>query len=193
MKWSRPCLRVIVVCMKFLSPRYYQRRGLMYSFEPTEEQQMLIEAVGKYASNDLRTAAREAEEGGELPRKLVSKGWEIGLLQASIPEAYGGFGERSAVTGVLAVEEMAFGDLAGTLAVMTPSIFATPILLAGSEEQKQIYLPKTIEREWAPYTAALIEYAFDFDPNALKTTATLSGEEYVLTGEKAFVPFAKEA
>jgi len=165
----------------------------MYSFDPTEEQQMLVEAVGKYAVNDLRTAAREAEESRELPKKLVSKGWEIGLLQASIPEAYGGFGERNAVTGVLAVEEMAFGDLAGTLAVMTPSLFATPILLAGSEEQKQTYLPKVIEGEWGPYTAALIEYAFDFDPSALKTTATLQGGEYVLSGEKAFVPFAKEA
>src|SRR5215213_10958520 len=115
--------------MKFLSPRYCRRRGFMYSFEPTEEQQMLVEAVGKYATNDLRTAARESEEGGDLPKKLLSKGWEIGLLQASVPESYGGFGERNAVTGVLAVEEMAFGDLAGALAVMTPSLFATPILL----------------------------------------------------------------
>ena len=165
----------------------------MYSFEPTEEQQMLVEAVGKYAVNNLRAAAREAEEGGELSKKLVSKGWEIGLLQASIPESYGGFGERSAVTGVLAVEEMAFGDLAGALAVLTPSLFGTPILLAGSEEQKQDYLPRVIEGGWSPYSAALIEYAFDFDPNALKTTASLQGEEYVLHGEKAFVPFAKDA
>lgn len=165
----------------------------MYSFEPTEEQQMLVEAVGKYAVNDLRSAARDAEEGGELPDKLVRRGWELGLLQASIPEDYGGFGERSAVTGVLAVEAMAFGDLAGALAVLTPSLFATPILLAGSEEQKQTYLPKVIEGEWSPYTAALIEYAFDFDPNALKTTASLQGDVYVLNGEKAFVPFAKDA
>ena len=40
----------------------------MYSFEPTEEQQMLMGAVGKYAANDLRTAAREAEESGGLPK-----------------------------------------------------------------------------------------------------------------------------
>jgi acyl-CoA dehydrogenase len=165
----------------------------MYSFDPTEEQQMLIDAVNKYAMNDLRIAAREAEESRELPKKLVSKGWELGLLQASVPEAYGGFGERSAVTGVLAVEEMAFGDLAGTLAVMTPSLFATPIMLAGTEEQKNEYLPKIIEGDWVPYTAALIEYAIDFDPLDLKTTATLKGEEYVLNGEKAFVPFAKGA
>jgi alkylation response protein AidB-like acyl-CoA dehydrogenase len=154
---------------------------------------MLIEAVGKYASNDLRPAAHEAEEDGELPKRLVNKGWEIGLLQASIPESYGGFGERSAVTVVLAVEQMAFGDLAGTLAVLTPSLFAMPILLAGSEEQKQTYLPMVIEGEWSPYTTALIEYTFDFDPNTLKTTATPNGEDYVLNGEKASVPFAKDA
>ena len=165
----------------------------MYSFDPTEEQQMLIEAVNKYAFNDLRAAAHDAEENRELPKKLVSKGWELGLLQASIPESYGGFGERSVVTGVLAVEEMAFGDLAGTLAVMTPSLFATPILIGGSDGQRQEYLPKVIEGDWSPYTAALIEYAFDFDPNDLKTIAGLKGEEYVLNGEKAFVPFAKNA
>ena len=165
----------------------------MYSFEPTEEQQMLIDAVGKYANNDLRGAARDAEESSELPKRLVNRGWEIGLLQASIPEAYGGFGERSAVTGALALEEMAFGDLAGTMAVLTPSLFAIPILLAGSEEQKQTYLSKVIEGEWSPFPAALIEYVFDFDPTDLKTKAMRKGEEYALHGEKAFVPFAKDA
>jgi len=165
----------------------------MYSFEPNEEQQMLVEAVGRYAGTDLRSAAHDAEENRELPGKLVSKGWELGVLQASIPEAYGGFGDRSAVTGALAAEELAFGDLAGALTVMTPSLFAVPILLAGSEEQKQGYLPRVIEGDWQPYTAALIEYAFDFDPNDLRTTARRDGAEYILDGEKAFVPFARDA
>ena len=165
----------------------------MYSFEPNEEQQMLIDAVNKYAENDLRPNAHEAEESKSLSNKLINKGWELGLLQASIPESYGGFGERNAVTNVLALEEMAYGDLASTLAVQTPSLFATPILLAGSEEQKKNYLPKIIQGEWSPYTAALIEMSFDFDPNALKTTAEMNQDEIKLTGEKVFVPFAKEA
>jgi alkylation response protein AidB-like acyl-CoA dehydrogenase len=165
----------------------------MYSFEPNEEQQMLIDAVGKYAENDLRPAAHDAEENHKLPKKLISKGWELGFLQASTPEAYGGFGDRSAVTGVLALEEMAFGDLAGALAVLTPSLFATPILLGGSEEQKQEYLPKIVGGDWAPYTAALMEMSFDFDANALKTVAKAEGGQYLLSGEKIFVPFAKDA
>jgi acyl-CoA dehydrogenase len=165
----------------------------MYSFEPTEEQKMLIDAVSRYATSDLRKAAHDAEENKELPPKLVSKGWELGVLQASIPEAYGGFGERSAVTGALAAEELACGDLAGAFAVGTPGLFALPILLAGSEEQKKQYLPAVIEADWRPYTAALIEPTFDFDPNELKTTAKLEGSEFVLNGEKTFVPYADKA
>jgi alkylation response protein AidB-like acyl-CoA dehydrogenase len=165
----------------------------MYAFEPTEEQQMLIEAVARYASADLRPAAHDAEEGLGFPAKLIDKGWELGLLQASIPEAYGGFGERQPVTGALVVEELAFGDLAGALAVLTPSLFALPVLLGGTESQKTEHLPKLVEGKWTPYTAALVEYAYDFDPNDLRTAAARSGDGYVLNGEKAFVPFAGEA
>ncbi len=165
----------------------------MYSFEPTEEQKMLIDAVSRYATSDLRKAAHDAEENKELPPKLISKGWELGILQASIPETYGGFGERSAVTGALAAEELACGDLAGALAVGAPGLFALPILLAGSEEQKKQYLPSIIEADWKPYSAALIEPTFDFDPNQLKTTAKPEGDGYILTGEKTLVPFADKA
>jgi len=165
----------------------------MYSFEPSEEQKMLIDAVSRYATSDLRPAAHDAEENKELPPKLISKGWELGVLQASIPEAYGGFGERSAVTGVLAAEAMAYGDLAGALAVGIPGLFALPVLLIGSEEQKKRYLPPVIEADWRAYTAALIEPSFDFDPNDLKTTAIAKGEDYILNGEKTFVPFAANA
>jgi acyl-CoA dehydrogenase len=165
----------------------------MYSFEPSDEQKMLIDAVSRYAISDLRKAAHDAEENKVLPPKLISKGWELGVLQASIPEAYGGFGDRSAVTGALATEELAYGDLAGALAVGTPGLYALSILLAGNEEQKKQYLPPVIEGDWKPYTAALIEPSFDFDPNDLKTIAKAESGDYVLTGEKTLVPFASTA
>jgi len=165
----------------------------MYSFQPSEEQQMLVGAIKRYALDDLRAAARDADEEGRLPPELIEKGWELGYLQASIPEAYTGFGERSAVTGVLAAEEMAYGDLSGALAVMTPGLYTTPILLAGSENQKKELIPPVIEMEWKPYTAALMEHRLDFDPHELETTATLDGDAYVLTGEKICVPFAEGA
>lgn len=165
----------------------------MYSFEPNDEQKMLMEAVRRFAQSDLRPAAHEAEETGSWPGKLIKKGWELGLLQASIPEMYGGFGEHLALTGVLAGEEMAFGDLAGFCTVGTPGLFALPLLLSGSDDQKKEYLPKISGGDWQPYTAGLIEYSFDFDPNDLHTTAQKNGNQYILTGEKAWVPFAREA
>jgi acyl-CoA dehydrogenase len=165
----------------------------MYSFEPTDEQKMLVETVNRYASGVLRKAAHDADENLELPTAVIKKGWELGILQASIPELYGGFGEYSAVTGVLAAEEMSWGDLAGTLAIMTPGLFVLPILLAGSEEQKQAHLPPVIEGDWLPYTAAMVEPDFDFDPNDFKTTARRKENTYILNGQKVFVPFAERA
>ncbi|MFM8321036.1 MAG: acyl-CoA dehydrogenase family protein, partial [Chloroflexota bacterium] len=161
----------------------------MYSFDPTEEQQMLVDAIQRYATNNLRPVMRDNDEEAKLPARLIEKGWELGFLQASIPEQYGGFGERSAVTGVLAMEELAYGDLAGALAVMTPGLFATPLLLCGSEVQKETYLREIAEGPWTPYTAALIEPSFDFDPNALRTRAAADGDGYVLNGAKTYVPF----
>ncbi|UCF27401.1 MAG: acyl-CoA dehydrogenase family protein [Chloroflexota bacterium] len=165
----------------------------MYGFEPSEEQKMLIDAIQRYTTNDLRPAAHDADEGGFLSEDLIEKGWELGILQASLPENYGGFGEYSAVTGVLAAEELAHGDLAGGIAVLTPGLYAMPIFLAGTEQQKESLLPAVIEAEWKPYTAALIEPRFDFDPNDLKTEAIEFGDEYLLSGEKVFVPYADQA
>jgi alkylation response protein AidB-like acyl-CoA dehydrogenase len=165
----------------------------MYSFEPSEEQKMLIDAVNRFATNDMRPAAHDAEESGQFQSRLIDKGWEMGVLQASIPEAYGGYGDRSVVTGVLAAESMAWGDLAGSMAVMAPGLFTLPILLAGTEEQKKTYIPTVIEAAWQPYTAALLEPKFDFDANDLATTAEVSGDDYLLNGEKTYVPFATEA
>ena len=165
----------------------------MYSFEPSEEQKMLIDAVNRFAVNDMRPAAHDAEESGLFQSKLIDKGWELGVLQASIPEAYGGFGDRSVVTGVLAAESMAWGDLAGCMAVMTPGLYSLPILLAGTEAQKEEYLPSVVEGAWQPYTAALLEPKFDFDANDLATTAEVDGEIFILNGEKTYVPFAAEA
>lgn len=165
----------------------------MYAFDPSDEQKMLVDAIRRYSTNDLRPASHDADEASQMPMELVRKGWELGILQASIPEEFGGFGDHSVVTGVLAAEELAWGDLAGAFAVLTPGLFALPILLAGSQEQKETYLPPVIEAEWKPYTAALVEPRFDFDSNDLDTEAVEKADHYILNGEKVFVPYASEA
>ncbi len=165
----------------------------MYGFEPTEEQRMLMEAVQRFAEKELRPSAHEADEAGELPPALIEKGWELGVLQASIPESYGGFGERSAVTGALAAEGFGWGDLSAGLAVLAPTAFALPILAAGTEEQKRQLIPPVIEGEWRPYVAAFVEPDFDFYPGEMRTTVVVHNGDFVLNGTKAMVPYAAQA
>jgi acyl-CoA dehydrogenase len=164
----------------------------MYAFEPSEEQRMLMDVVHRFAVQQLRPAGRAADESLSFPPEIIRKGWELGILQTAIPQEFGGFGMHSLLTGCLALEEMAYGDLAGTLACMTPASFAIPILLGGSPIQKQTYLARFTEAAWTPYTASLIEPFFDFDPNDLRTTARLEGGRYLINGEKINVPFASE-
>ena len=165
----------------------------MFGFEATAEQKMLVEAVRRYAENDLRAAAHEADESGELPRELIEKGWELGVLQASVPEAYGGFGERSAVTGALAAEELAWGDLSGALAIMAPGAYALSVLLSGSEDQKSKLIPAVIEGDWQPYTTAFMEPDYDFYAGEMRTTAVAINGDYLITGQKARVAFGDRA
>ena len=165
----------------------------MISFSPTEEQAMIVDTLKRYSKDKLRPAFRDADEDGELPADLLAKGWELGLVGSSIPEAYSGFGELSAVTGVLALEELGAGDLATALALQAPATFALPVLVAGSEEQKEQYLPQFSEEAFPKYTAALIEPSLRFNPRALQTTARRDGDGYVLNGVKAYVPLLSRA
>jgi alkylation response protein AidB-like acyl-CoA dehydrogenase len=165
----------------------------MLDFRPDEEQKMLTETIARFARERVRKDFREAEESGRIPPPLVRAGWEIGLLPTAIPEAYGGFGDYSAVTGALALEEFAWGDLAVTLNVMTPNLAAVPIMLSGTSEQKALYLPLFCDDAPPKMTAALTEPVVQFNPRRLKTTAVREGGDYVLNGVKTFVPLAAEA
>ncbi len=165
----------------------------MISFSLTEEQQMLVDAVNRYAERDLRQAAREADESGQIAAGLIKTGWDLGLIPSSIPESYGGFGEHSVVTGVLFAEALAWGDLSAALNLLTPNLLAIPVLEYGTDVQKQSMLPQFCDMAFMPATAALIEPHFKFDPYHLKTTATRQNGRYVLDGQKAYVPLAAEA
>jgi acyl-CoA dehydrogenase len=165
----------------------------MYGFQPSDEQKTLVETVRRYAQRELRPHLRAADESGELPESATRSGWELGLLPASLPEDFGGFGERSVVTGALAAEELAWGDLAGALALMAPNLVAFPILLRGTTQQKQEYLPHFAGESYQPGSAALMEPRYDFDPATLRTRAVRRDGQYVLSGVKCNVPYAAQA
>jgi alkylation response protein AidB-like acyl-CoA dehydrogenase len=163
----------------------------MISFTPTEEQQMLIDAIRRYSVNEIRPAAHEADEHGEFPATLRRTGWEIGVLAGNIPESMGGFGESySALTGALAYEELAYGDLALAMQLMTPALAAIPLILDGTDQQRAELLPHFLDENPPAVTAALIEPAIRFDANKPRTTATAENGHFLLNGKKAYVPLA---
>jgi acyl-CoA dehydrogenase len=165
----------------------------MFDLELDDEQKMLVESIERFSATKVNKAFRDADEEGQLPPDLVKAGWGFGLLPASIPEYYGGFGEYSAVTGALAMEAFAFGDLALSLSISSPGLVALPIMLAGTEEQKARYLPTFCEEHPPPVTAGLTEPVVLFDPRNLTTTAQRCADGYSLNGVKSMVPLANSA
>jgi len=166
----------------------------MLGFNPNEEQRQIIDMVRRSAADIVRPAHRDCEENREIPEDLLAKFWELGLIANCIPEDCGGYGyERSALTGALIAEELAYGDLALALAMLSPSLFAYPVLESGTEEQKKKYLPQFCSESFKFATAALTEPRITFDPTNMKTVAVREGEEYILKGEKCLVPYADRA
>ncbi len=166
----------------------------MISFELSEEQQMIRDSVGAFARDEVRPAARPADEQGTIPKELVAKASELGLVRSAIPEQFGGDGDaRSAVTGAVIAEELAYGDLSIALDVLAPRLFAFPLIEMGTPDQQKRYLPRLGRPEFVPASAAVMEPQFDFDLNAMATAAQHRNGGFVLDGAKCFVPLAKEA
>lgn len=165
----------------------------MISFTPTDDQQQLIDTIRRYAVNDVRSVAHDSDEGGGFPASVINTGWQIGLVPTAVPEAQGGLGEMSAITGALAAEELAFGDLSAALQILAPALFAYPVILYGSDAQRDRWLPTFLEEDFAPASAALLEPGVFFDANDLKTTAAADGDGARLNGVKAYVPLAADA
>lgn len=165
----------------------------MLEFELNEDQKMLVNAIGKFAENRMRKVYRDADEDGVIPDEVVNAGWEFGLIPTAIPEQYGGFGDYSTITNALATEAFAYGDLAIALKILAPGLVAIPIMLAGSESQKESLLPAFCNQEIPAITAALSEPVIQFNPRKLASKATPEDGEYVLDGKKCLVPLADSA
>jgi alkylation response protein AidB-like acyl-CoA dehydrogenase len=166
----------------------------MISFEPSEEQQLVRDTVAGFAAEQIRPAAREADESGEIPDRLVQQAWELGLVQSPIPEAFGGHGDsRSAITSALVCEELGWADLSIALHILAPRLLTYPVIELGSDAQRQQVLPAFAGDRFTAGTAALMEPRINFDVNELATTAARRNGSVVLNGTKCYVPLAAEA
>ncbi len=169
--------------------------GTSFDITPTDEQQMLLDAVRRFALRQVRPAAVAADAACSTPAELLTAASELGLAALGIPEAHGGLLEhRSTVSAALVAEALAQGDMGIALACLAPAGVATALGLWGTAEQQASYLP-AFARDSPPAAAiAIAEPRVLADPFALQTRAqrTPNGD-FVLDGAKALVPRATDA
>ena len=151
-----------------------------------EEHTLLVDMVKDFANTEIAPIAHDMDKNCEIPKKIISQMAELGLMGIPIPEKYGGAG-MDTVAYAAAVLELAKVDasVAITMAAHT-SLGSLPIAIAGTEEQKQKYLPKLATGEIIG-AFGLTEPSAGSDAGSTKTTAELNGDEYVVNGGKIFI------
>jgi acyl-CoA dehydrogenase len=161
------------------------------SFALTEEQKELRRLAHSFAKREIRP--REAECDAEMrhPAEVIAQAHELGLMNLHVPEEYGGLG-LSAFDGLLVGEELYWGCSGIGTSITANGLGAGPVILFGSEEQKQRLLPPLVEQPIL-CSFALSEPGAGSDVAALRTTAVREGDEYVLNGSKTFITNAGHA
>lgn len=158
----------------------------MFEFKLSEEQQMLRDMVKDFTNNEIKPIASQIDENNEVPKELIKKIGELGILGVSFPEEYGGggFGE---VGYCISQEEIARGCMStATMIGAHQSIGANAIYLGGSEEQKKEFLTPLANGEKVA-AFCLTEAQAGSDSFNLKTKAKLEGDEWVIDGEKLWI------
>jgi acyl-CoA dehydrogenase len=154
-------------------------------FTLTDEQKDLRELAHNFAEKEIRPVAWDYDRDATWPQEIVEKAWEVGLMNAELPEAYGGPG-LGLLSGCLIEEEMGWGCSGVGTSLMANGLAATPVIIGGSEELKKKYLTMLTEE---PKLASfcLTEPDAGSDVGGMKTRAVKKGDKYVISGSKCFI------
>jgi len=154
-------------------------------FSLTEEQKALQEMAKEFAEKEMRPNAAKYDQGETFPDDVMQKAFEVGFLTSEIPEAYEG-GGLSHLDQAIVCEELAWGCAGLYTTIMANALAVTPIIIAGTEEQKKEFLvPFTKEMTLGSF--CLTEREAGSDAGAVKTKAVKKGDEYILNGSKCFI------
>ncbi|WP_417318539.1 acyl-CoA dehydrogenase family protein [Emcibacter sp.] len=150
----------------------------------TEELSILGDATRKFFQAELVPHVERYHAEKQVDRALWEKAGEYGILAASIPEEFGGAGGDLGHESVIFAELGYTGDMSFGLFVHNIAIHY--VLAYGTEEQKQRWLPKLASGELIA-GIAMTEPGTGSDLQAVRTTAVLDGEDYVINGSKIFI------
>lgn len=157
----------------------------MFNPSLTEEQQALIETARKFTRDSIIPVAGELDEEEKFPVDLFRQAWELGLMNVELPEAYGGL-DLSTLDGCLMAEELAYGCAAIATSIMCNHLGALPLMVAGTEAQKQKYLTKVAE-EFCFISYCCSEPDAGSDVAGMKTKLVKDGDGWILNGQKRWI------
>ena len=154
-------------------------------FQLTEEQRLIQGTARRIARERIAPRAAEIDEREEYPLDIFEAFREVGLLGLTLPQEYGGSGVGT-LPLALAVEEVAKYCCSSGLILLLSALPTHPILIGGSERQKQAWLPRAARGE-VKGAFCLTEPNAGSDAAAIESRAVRDGDDYVLNGEKVFI------
>jgi alkylation response protein AidB-like acyl-CoA dehydrogenase len=155
-------------------------------FGLTEEQEALRREIRAFAAKEIAPHVSEWDEKSEFPAEVVKKMAAMGLMGIIFPEELGGAG-MGYVEYVTAIEELSRVDgSVGIIVASHNSLCTNHIMLAGSDAQRQRWIPKLASGQWLG-AWGLTEPGSGSDAGGMRTTAVRQGDQWVLNGSKTFI------
>jgi alkylation response protein AidB-like acyl-CoA dehydrogenase len=155
------------------------------AFALTEDQELFRREWRRLFEEKFTERAAEIDRTGEFPWDNLKVLAEAGLTGINVPEAYGGAGADS-ITHCLLVEEVARVCASTSLIPAVNKLATLPLLFAGTEEQKQRFLPPIADGS-AMASYCLTEPGSGSDAAAMRSQAVRDGDGYLLNGTKRFI------
>lgn len=157
----------------------------------SEEQQMIVDVVRQITEERIIPNRAELDEKHEFPRQILNEMAQADLFGVPIPEEYGGFG-GGCLEIALTVEQLGRGCVGVGTAFAANFLGVYPIIISGSEEMKQKYLPDVAAgKKFGAF--GLTEANAGSDASGIQTTAVLDGDHWVLNGTKQWITNGGEA
>ncbi|KMY68047.1 acyl-CoA dehydrogenase [Desulfocarbo indianensis] len=155
-------------------------------FGLTEVQQMVKDTAARFAEEELKPKAAQRDLEHQHPAEACRALGELGFMGIAVPEEYGGAG-LDYICYVLALSQISRGDASvGVIMSVNNSLYCFPVMTFGSDEQKKAFLTPVASGQ-AEGCFGLTEAGAGSDPSAMRTTAVLDGDAWVLNGEKKFI------
>ncbi len=157
----------------------------------TEEQQMIVDLTRQITEEKIIPVRAELDEKEEFPWDIMKDMAQADLFGLYIPEEYGGLGGGT-MDNCLAVEQLAMGCIAVTTTYAASALGGYPILLFGTDEQKEHYLPE-IAAGKKLVAFGLTESNAGSDAAGIQCTAVEDGDSWVINGTKQWITSGGEA